>query len=291
MNRQRLEFFVDVAETLNYTETAERLYTSQGNVSKQILALEKELGVPLFLREHRKIRLTPIGEEVLQEAQKILQSFQELDEVLHTYRLSQDHQMTLYGLPTMSAYRITNLIGQFHQQYPHFLLNIEEEEGTELGRSLKSNRCQLIFNRYFEDELPTEDYVVVEEDELVAVLPQSHPLAGQKEVALRELEGEAFLQLGHSSRIYQKILETCQKAGFTPKITYQGKRINYILEFVAQNMGVSLMMRKSIEKFVTPEIVLVPLKEVVTCKLCLVKKEQMDSKAASMFWEFVNERL
>jgi len=72
MNIHRLEIFVDLSKTLNYNDTDENLYTTQGNISKQILALEKELSVSLFKREHRKIELTDEARIVLLYAQKII---------------------------------------------------------------------------------------------------------------------------------------------------------------------------------------------------------------------------
>lgn len=290
MNRQRLEYFVDLAETLNYTETAERLFTSQGNVSKQILALEKELGVQLFVREHRQIRLTDIGVAVVVEAQEILRSYEALDKVVSAHKFRFNHQIILHGIPTMSAYGITSLIGQFHKQHPQYELLIEEEEGTELSSSLRNGNCYLIFNRYFEGGLPAEEYLVIDEDELVVVLPEGHPLAIQEEVDLSDLKEETFLELGHSSKLYGKMIEMCQAAGFIPKISYQGKRVNYILEFVAQELGVSLMMKKSIAKENLSQLAIRPLKPPLTCQLCLVKGAT-DSPAVEKFWKFVQKVL
>ncbi|MFC3927156.1 LysR family transcriptional regulator [Streptococcus caprae] len=290
MNRQRLEYFVDLAETLNYTETAERLFTSQGNVSKQILALEKELGVQLFVREHRQIRLTDVGRDVLTEAQEILRSYEDLDKVVSTHKFKANHHIILHGIPTMSSYGITSLIGQFHKHYPQYDLSIEEEEGTDLSRSLRQGHCHLIFNRYFEGSLPEEDYLVIDKDELVVVLPQGHKMAEQAELDLADLKDETFLELGHSSKLYGKMIELCQAAGFTPKISYQGKRVNYILEFVAQEMGISLMMKRSIAKENLSQLVIRPLKTPLICQLCLVKGAT-DSPAVEKFWEFVQKAL
>lgn len=61
MEIHKFEIFLSLASTLNYSETAVKMYTTQSNISKQILALEKDLGVSLFVRAHRKINLTPAG--------------------------------------------------------------------------------------------------------------------------------------------------------------------------------------------------------------------------------------
>lgn len=74
MDTKRLEYFLDLVETENYSETAERMFTTQGNVSKQILALEKEWDVSLFDRSHRKIRLTEAGSAILPHARQVLEA-------------------------------------------------------------------------------------------------------------------------------------------------------------------------------------------------------------------------
>ena len=78
MDLNKFKVFVDLSKTLNYTETAENLFTTQGNISKQILALEKGLNVSLFKRAHRKIELTEQGKLILPYAQNILHDYEEL---------------------------------------------------------------------------------------------------------------------------------------------------------------------------------------------------------------------
>jgi LysR family transcriptional activator of glutamate synthase operon len=78
MNIERFKYFLDLATTLNFTETAEINFTTQGNISKQIIAFEKDLDTILFNRKHRKISLTAAGNALLPHAEKILLDYSTL---------------------------------------------------------------------------------------------------------------------------------------------------------------------------------------------------------------------
>ncbi|MCO4519391.1 Transcriptional Regulator, LysR family protein [Streptococcus infantarius subsp. infantarius] len=101
MNLQKLQVFLTLYETLNYTETAERLYISQGNVSKQIMALEKELGVQLFDRSRRHIRITKEGQVVEAHARRILDSLQQMTVELSQLQEEKENELLLHGIPSM----------------------------------------------------------------------------------------------------------------------------------------------------------------------------------------------
>ena len=86
MDQQKLTLFLDLTETLNYTETAERNFMTQGNVSKKINALEKELGIQLFDRSNRQIKLTEDGQLILEDVKRIVTDYQILEANLTKHR-------------------------------------------------------------------------------------------------------------------------------------------------------------------------------------------------------------
>ena len=104
MDQQKLQLFLDLTETLNYTETAERNYMTQGNVSKKISALEKELQVPLFDRSNRQIRLTEEGQLLLPDIRRIVRDYQSLADTLTEYREKKKRVLTVHTIPTMPNY-------------------------------------------------------------------------------------------------------------------------------------------------------------------------------------------
>ena len=102
METRRLEFFLDLVETKNYSETAERMYTTQGNVSKQIRALEKELDTQLFDRSHRRIRLTAAGEQILPFARTIVENEKQMEKGLLAFLNREKSMLKIASLTSLS---------------------------------------------------------------------------------------------------------------------------------------------------------------------------------------------
>ncbi|MBP1045006.1 LysR family transcriptional regulator [Enterococcus sp. BWM-S5] len=292
MNIQKFEAFVVLAETLNYTETAERLYTTQGNISKQIISLEKDLEVQLFTRTQRVTQLTEAGTALLPYAKKMVDNFYELKQSLRPFKEAQ-HQVTLHGIPTMSSYQILKLVGEFHKNHPDIPFKVKEEESVDLINSLKNDRCDIIFLRSFDNSTEcSKDYeqVLTGNDRFVAVLPNDHPLAKKESISLIDLRQETFFQLGESTQLYDVVRSMCKTAGFDPTIGYAGHRNSMIMNLVANKMGISLMMAETVDYFDEGNIVAVPLKENVSCNLYLIKKKKTSNSGLEQFWTFLQQK-
>ncbi|WP_334330044.1 LysR family transcriptional regulator [Companilactobacillus sp. HBUAS59699] len=289
MNIHRLEIFVDLSKTLNYTETAENLYTTQGNISKQILSLEKELSVSLFKREHRTIVLSDEGKLILPYAKKIIQDNLEMQHTLADYEDAKNLTVEMYTIPTMPNYSSFGYITKFLKRHPEVHMQLKEEESNNLFTALKSDKCEIIFARTFsfnDDEL---EHISMESDNFVAVLPKHHKLAKAKKIDVGQLKDDNFLILGRTTNLYQPVLDLCHKAGFKPKITYEGSRVDLVVQMVANNMGISLMMAKTAKGFSNKNTVLVPLTSNIENKLSFFRKKGKHSEANDMFWNFVKK--
>ncbi|KRN99011.1 LysR family transcriptional regulator [Companilactobacillus kimchiensis] len=282
---------VDLAETLNYTETAENLFTTQGNISKQILTLEKELDVTIFVRAHRKIVLTPEGKLVLTYAQKITRDYAKLTIQLSDLKTINDSTIELHTIPTMPNYQSFTLITQFLQKYPKVQLQLQEEESYNLLTSLKAGKCEMIFARTFQFDEPNLERIVMEDDDFVAVLPKNHPYAQSKKLDLAKLKDERFLILGNSTNLYTPVLELCKNAGFKPQIAYEGTRVDLIMRMVQNQMGISLMMGKTAQNYDQQKFSFVPLTSNITNKLCFIRIKGEHSKANNLFWKYVQDNI
>lgn len=265
MNLQKLQVFLTLYETLNYTETAERLYISQGNVSKQIMALEKELGVQLFDRSRRHIRITKEGKVVEAHARRILDSYQQITVELSQLQEEKENEFLLHGIPSMPFYAI-------------------------ILDNLLKHKCDIIFARQFNDKLPKEvEMLTIDQDRWVVVLPSQHPLARKESINLKELEGEKFLQLSEKTQLLQPLLELCHAYQFDLKITYKGNRINLIIDFIENDLGLSLMMEKMIRSFEGKQIIWRPLDIETESLMVLMKLKTNKSEAVQQFWQEMQE--
>lgn len=289
MNIHRLEVFVNLSETLNYTETAENLYTTQGNISKQILSLEKELAVSLFKREHRKISLSDEGKLILPYAKKIIQDSSKMHHALVDYQYAKNLTIEMYTIPTMPSYSSFSYITKFLKQHPEIHMQLKEEESKNLFSALKSNKCEVIFARTFGVEYSELERIDMETDKFVAVLPKHHKLAREKRIDLQQLKEENFLILGPTTNLYQQVMDLCNQAGFEPNIAYQGSRVDLIMQMVASNMGISLLMEKTAKGFDNNDCILVPLVNSTYNQLSFFRKKERHSEANDLFWNFIQQ--
>lgn len=291
LNIHKLEVFVDLSKTLNYTETAENLYTTQGNISKQILLLEKELSVSLFDREHRTIVLSDEGKLILPYAKEILQDNFAMLRTLTDYQDAKNLTIEMYAIPTMPSYSSFKYITSFLKQHPEVHIQLKEEESNKLITALKSDKCEIIFARTFSFDDDELEQIVMERDSFVAVLPKHHKLAKNKKLNLKELKDDNFLILGPTTNLYQPVMDLCSQAGFQPNITYEGSRVDLVMQMVANNMGISLMMEKTAKSFDSNNFVLVPLTNNIDNKLSFFRKKGKHSEANQMFWSFVKNNI
>lgn len=282
MDIQKLRALATLAAAKNYTETAERLFTTQSNISKQISSLESELKVQLVDRSHRKANLTPAGETALRHAQTILHEYDSMLQELH-----QSCCLRVACLPVMAHYGLTGLISAFQSRYPGISLQLEELEGQDLLQLLAQGQAQLAICRA--DHISTAKFECLPlcRDRLAAAVPAQHPLAGSKAVSLRQLQDESMLQLGESSTLYQLILNACVEAGFAPKICYTSRRMENILAMVSDGAGVSLMMEHAAKYLPAKGAVILPLKEEIFSQLALVRmRGAPHTPDAEKFWAF-----
>lgn len=287
MDIQKLETFTQLAEYLNYSKAAEKAYTTQGNISKHILALEKELNVNLFNRTKRQVTLTEAGRQLLPHAQQIVQQAHLMQE--KAAQVNQRHQdsLTIYTIPTLINYPVLEKIAAFRSLHPEVNLLLKETENEPLSAIDFFDEHTLFFTRLFQLPEHSFDYKIVDQDRFVAVLPSDHPLAGEKELPLERLEREAFLLLGKETGLLTPILQLCQQAGFTPKNNYGGSRIDLVLNMIASGLGISLLMEKTIQDKLPDQVVYLPIVPNKLSHLCFVRKKGPHSVANDLFWQSV----
>lgn len=285
MDQQKLQLFLDLTETLNYTETAERNYMTQGNVSKKISALEKELQVPLFDRSSRQIQLTEEGQLLLPDIRRIVDGYRNLAGTLTEYQEKKERVLTVHTIPTMPNYLGFDLLTTFLKQHPEIHLNLKESEAMALG-DFEIEKNTIYFFRSLKKDMD-KNYVYTEKDRFVAVLPKNHRLAKNETIALDALAEEPFLILGLAELSYYSVEELCREAGFVPNITYQGTRIDLILRMIEEGLGISLIMEKSLGNSLPDQLVIRKIEPTKESFLNFYLSETADAPAAIEFLRFL----
>lgn len=244
MDLQILSEFTALSKTCNFQETAADYNMSQANLSKHIRKLEEELGVQLFDRTGRTVRLNQYGALYADYAQQMVQL---QNEALHKLSQLQDeggNSLHIGFHPVLGQYGIVNLLAQFNEQYPDIQTHITESVQAE--EMLKSFRCELFFAP--DDELanPAMHHVPFSHDRLTLVCLAGHPLARESCVTFEQLRDEKFI--AHSVNSHpcsNNYVKMCGEiGGFTPNIVTTVSRTATIVRLVSEGQGIALLFRR-----------------------------------------------
>lgn len=288
MEITKLKTFVDLAQSLSFSKTAENLYTTQSTVSKHIKALEDEFGVILFERNNKQVKLSEYGKVVFPFALKLIQTNGQLEQTLENYLHSKDNQIVLGTIPTFTSYYAFESISQYLRANPQVKIQIVETETNKLMEQLKEDKYDLAFVRTFNDQ-GQFDEIITEDDEFVVCINKNHPLAKQQQIELIQLAKENFILLGEATLLYFPVIEMCQQVGFTPNIIYQGGRVSVILDMLKSNLGIAILMKKSIQKLDLTGIRLVDLVQTQKSRLVFARAKKKHTPLQNELWIYLKK--
>ena len=288
MDIKQVQYFLSVAENGSFSAAAEELYVSQSSLSKQIIALEKELGIPLFDRSKRKIALTPAGETYLKHARNIHAEYQALMADLGEHK--KNSTLSIVSIPVIAQYEITSYIAQFRDKYPAINFTLDEREASAILPALDERQYDLAIIR--DNYLDTKRYSHFEiaQDHLLIIVSKLHRCATKKSVSLAELSNENFIMFDKGTSVHEIALDACHTAGFTPRIFYASLRVESVVGLVASNSGVAPIMEKIYAYHKHPDVVAIPLQETVTSNIVIIYlKNKKISKPAKNFIELIKK--
>lgn len=195
MELRHLKYFVTVANTLNFSEAAQKLFITQGTLSQQIQQLEGEIGTRLFDRDRHSVILTEAGEELLPLAMQTLQASQLCSDRLRDLKGALTGTLRI-GTTTSFTSLLTDTIQKFIKEHPNVRLKIRSETATDLLEMLRNRELDLVLA--FK---PSVAYEEIESEtlfhnSLCAVMRRDHPLASHKVLKMEELENHRIVLPG-----------------------------------------------------------------------------------------------
>lgn len=289
MDTRKLATFADLAQTKNYSKTAERIFATQATVSKHILALEKEWGVELFSRTHRTVTLTAAGQTILPAVLALLQTEQKLNQTIRRQNTNQTKTLVIKGIPSISQYQAFNVITAFAQEYPEIDLKFSEAETETLLDTLDDDRADIVFTRLFGETHARYESIANERDYFVALMPKTNPLAASQTLTAKMLKNESFLLLDASTNLFEPIVTLLKNDGIDPHITYEGRRIDLILGMLNRGMGVSIMMNKSFDLTDYQNVIAIPIEPKKYSQLAFLRRHGKHPSSSDLFWKFAQQ--
>lgn len=240
VNFKQLEYFTDLAQTLNYTETARRLYVSQTAITKQIQNLEQELNAVLFDRTKKHVSLTAAGKIFYAEAQKILEQARSARKHLESFQRGEKGILKIGFLKDSDFEMMRNLVTGFHERYPDIRLELGGHIRKDLEDLLDSGELDVILNINASD---TPDFrkVFLKKFPLVAVVHRDHPLALEERICADDLKN--------------LIYDIRQEKDGRPNFEMEGALLQ-----VSCNLGEAIVNEFVIQQNIRPYVAVIPLK-------------------------------
>ncbi|MGO0674017.1 DNA-binding transcriptional regulator HcaR [Citrobacter werkmanii] len=291
MELRHLRYFVAVAQALNFTRAAEKLHTSQPSLSSQIRDLEACVGVPLLVRDKRKVALTAAGECFLQDALVILEQAENAKVRARKTGLEDNH-FAIGFVPSAEVNLLPKVLPLFRLKQPDTHIELVSLITTEQEEKILRGELDVGLMRHpvYSPEL---DYLELIHEPLVVVLPVNHPLANEKAISAQQLHGVNFVGTdpAYSGALAMIVKNWFQQQKSQPNIVQVATNILVTMNLVGMGLGVTLIPGY-MNNFNTGQVVFRPIiGDVPTIVLLMAWKKGALKPALTDFIATVHERL
>ena len=237
---KQLEVFVAVAEQNGFRRASDKLNLSQSAVTAHIKLLEEQLGVPLFHRTTRSIRLTEAGENLYRRSGRILEGLEDMVRSFHDEAVMNRGRVLLACAPSFAATRLPGVLARFRDRTPNITVHVREAYASDILETLR--RGDADFGVGPMDTPPREfEFRPFLTDGYCAVVAAGHRLAGKPEIPLRDLAEETILALPPPSRTRIQLEGAFQSQGITLAPRYEMLHHQTLIVMAEQGLGVAIL--------------------------------------------------
>lgn len=253
MTLTELKYIVAVAREKHFGRAAEACFVSQPTLSVAIKKLEDELEVKLFERSANEVAVTPLGEEIVRQAQSVLEQAAAIKEIAKRGKDPLAGPLKLGVIYTIGPYLLPDLVRQAIARTPQMPLMLQENFTARLLEMLRTGEmdCAIMAEPFPDTGLAIAPLY---DEPFLAAVPVTHPFAERKSITAEELKQETMLLLGTGHCFRDHVLEVCPEfARFSSdaegiRKSFEGSSLETIKHMVAAGMGVTLVPRLSVPK-------------------------------------------
>jgi LysR family hydrogen peroxide-inducible transcriptional activator len=281
MTLNELRYVVAIAQEKSFGRAAQRCFVSQPALSVAIQKLEDELDTQLFERGKTEVTVTPVGERIVEQAQKVLEEATRIRDIAQAGRNQLVGLFRLGVIYTVAPYLLPDLIPALNARAPQMPLEIEENLTEHLEAALKTGRIDAaIIALPFQPSGVVTEFLY--EEPFQVVVPQQHKWAKRKNVQPSELSGEhtILLNVGHCFR--DQVLDACPELNRSDTPITRTNSLETIRNMVASGLGVSVLPRDALTpKYHSRMVVAVPFtRPVPTRRIALAHRKSFPRPAA-----------
>lgn len=249
LDAKRLRVLREVARAGSFSGAADALSYTQSAISQQIAALEREAGTVLIERGGRGIRLTDAGRALVEHAERILAGLAAAEAELEAIADLRGGRLRLASFPTAGATLLPLAVAEFSSRHPEVELSLVEAEPEQSVPRVRAGELDLALTvdyvgmprAPYQPSLQGIDSDELIEDPMYVALPAGHPLAGQDQVRLEQLDDEAWIQGDSAGMCGAMHRHACLSAGFEPRVSFESDDYSVVQGLVAAGVGVALL--------------------------------------------------
>ena len=253
MTLTELKYIVAVARERHFGKGAEACHVSQPTLSVAIKKLEDELQVKLFERNANEITVTPLGEDIIRQAQSVLEQAENIREIARRGKDPLAGSLRLGVIYTIGPYLLPDLVRQMIARTPQMPLMLQENFTVKLLEQLRNGEidCAILAEPFPDTNLAMAPLY---DEPFMAAVPSSHALAERSSITAEEIKSQTMLLLGNGHCFRDHVLEVCPEfARFSSnpggiQKSFEGSSLETIKHMVAAGMGITLVPRLGVPK-------------------------------------------
>jgi DNA-binding transcriptional LysR family regulator len=239
-----LESFVEVARRGNVSRAAEALFLTQPAITARLKSLEGGLGVELFVRTPRGMKLSDAGRAFLPYAERTIATVDEGRQLMTNLRQGTTGTLVIAAAPAVSTYVLPDILRVFRTTHPHVRLGVRTGHTEEVLEMVLRSEAHVGIGRPIRH--PDIELIPVLEDEMLLVVSARHPFARRGKVRMDELAAERLILFDRTSSYHELTSSLFRQAGVVPASTLELDNVEAAKKMVQQGLGVALLPRMAL---------------------------------------------
>jgi DNA-binding transcriptional LysR family regulator len=262
MELRHLKYFLAVAEELNFTKAAEKLFISQPPLSRQIAELEEEIQARLFTRNNKKVALTEAGKYFKNEVTALFQNLERITAKTKKIAENVSGEFRIAYISSIYSAVISDLIKHLKEQFPYVNFKLFEVSTTKQISALEQGKIDLGIIRSPVKSPKIKSRLWFQDGFSVVYNKNLIQIKSEKDIPDLKEETFVFFNKDYAPHYHEVLLELCAFYGFEPQVVHESNNINSIVQLVKNGLGVSIVPSNIAKNNSDAEIGFIELKKV-----------------------------
>ena len=244
MTLKQLKYLLGVVDNgLNITAAAERLYTSQPGISKQLRQLEDEVGVQIFARKGKSlVALTPAGLQIVEFARRIARDVSNISSIGKELTTQTVGTLSIATTHTQARYVLPEVLQQFHERYPGVQIELHQGTSEQIATLVEEDRVDFAIATESREQFPDLNLLPCFSWDRIVLVPKSHALAqDDDDLTLVRLAEFPLITYVFSSERRSSFLDAFSSQELTPQVVFTARDADVIKTYVRMEMGVGVV--------------------------------------------------